>query len=91
MKANKALKRLTHVEELMSDVVERYSASAPDIQEKLQDAKAAVTRAREAMRLQASSEKTSARKMAATRKAAAKVPPAKAVKKHGATKRDYEG
>lgn len=54
MKANKALKRLTRIETWMSDVRERYSASAP-IRVLLQDAKAAVTRAREAVSLQASS------------------------------------
>ena len=55
MKANKALKRLAKIEALMSDVTERYSASAPNVQEALQDAKAAVTRAKEAVSLQASS------------------------------------
>jgi hypothetical protein len=54
MKANKALKRLAKIEALMSDVTERYS-SAPHIREVLQDAKAAVTRAKEAVSLQASS------------------------------------
>jgi hypothetical protein len=33
---------LTHVEDLLSDVMERYSASASDIRENLQSAKAAV-------------------------------------------------
>ena len=47
MKANKALKRLAKIEALMSVVTERYSASAPHIREVLQDAKAAVARARE--------------------------------------------
>jgi len=46
MKATKALKRLTHFEELISDVIERYSAAAPDIRAVLQDAKAAVIRTR---------------------------------------------
>jgi hypothetical protein len=55
MKANKALKRLAKIEMLMSDVTERYSASAPHIREVLQDAKAAVTRAKEVVSLQASS------------------------------------
>ena len=55
MKTNKALKRLAKIEALMSDVMERYSAGAPDIREMLQDAKAAVTRAKEAVSLQASS------------------------------------
>jgi hypothetical protein len=54
MKANKALKRLAKIEALMSAVMERYS-SAPHIREVLQDAKAAVTRAKEALSLQASS------------------------------------
>jgi hypothetical protein len=55
MKANKALKRLTKIEALMSDVAERYSASAPHTRKVFQDAQAAVTRAKEAVRLQASS------------------------------------
>jgi hypothetical protein len=55
MKAKKALKRLAKIEALMSDVTERYSASAPHIREVLQDAKAAVNRAKEAVSLQASS------------------------------------
>lgn len=55
MKANKAVKRLAKIEALMSDVTERYSASAPHIREMLQDAKAAVTRAKAAVSLQASS------------------------------------
>ena len=55
MKTNKALKRLAKIEALISDVMERYSESAPHIREVLQDAKAAVTRAKEAVRLQASS------------------------------------
>jgi hypothetical protein len=56
MKTNKALKRLTKIEALMSAVTERYSASAPHIREALDDAKAAVTRAKQAVSLQASSE-----------------------------------
>jgi|HubBroStandDraft_1064217.scaffolds.fasta_scaffold01570_1 hypothetical protein len=91
MKAAKALRRLAHVEDLMSDVMERYSGSAPDIREQLQIARAAVTRAKEAVKLQATSNKTSARKKAANSKAAVEMPPAKAPKKHGPTKRDYEG
>ena len=54
MKANKALRRLAKIEALISDVAERYS-SAPHIRKVLQDAKAAVTRAKEAVSLQASS------------------------------------
>jgi hypothetical protein len=56
MKTKKALKRLAKIEGLMSDVTKRYS-SAPDIRETLQDAKVAVIRAKEAVSLQASSEK----------------------------------
>jgi adenylate kinase len=55
MKTNKALKRLAKIEALMSDVTERYSASAPHIRELLQSAKAAVTRAKEAVSLRTSS------------------------------------
>jgi hypothetical protein len=52
MKANKALKRLTKIEAVMSDVTERHSASSPHIREVLQDAKAAITRAKETVSLQ---------------------------------------
>lgn len=55
MKANKILKRISKIEALMSKVTDRSSASAPHIRELLRDAKAAVTRAKKAMRLQASS------------------------------------
>jgi hypothetical protein len=49
MKANKALKRLAKIEASMSNVAARYSATEPHTQEVLQDAKAAVARAREAV------------------------------------------
>ena len=42
MKPNKALRRLTKIEELMSDVVERFSTNAPSIRKALRDAVAAV-------------------------------------------------
>jgi len=87
MKANKALKRLTHVEDLLSDVMERYSASASDIRENLQSAKAAVGRAKDAVKSQESSEKN-ARKKVGPKKAAVKVPRAKAAKKHSKTGRN---
>jgi hypothetical protein len=87
MKANKALKRLTHVEDLLSDVMERYSADAPEIRQQLLDAKAAVGRAKDAVNVQESSEKTSARKKVGP-KAAVKVPRAKAAKKHSKTRRN---
>jgi uncharacterized protein YhaN len=86
MKANKALKRLTHAEDLVSDVMERYSEGSPDIRQQLLDAKAAVGRAKDAVNVQESSEKTSARKKTATKKAAVKVPRAKAGKKYRPTK-----
>jgi hypothetical protein len=88
MKANKALKRLTHVEDLLSDVMERYSAGASDIRENLQSAKDAVGRAKETVSLQEASEKKRARKKAATKKAAVKVRRTKAAKKHGKTRRN---
>jgi DnaK suppressor protein len=85
MKANKALKRLAKIEALMADMTERYSASAPHIREVLQDAKAAVGRAREAVSLQASSgtakKAAPARKKVAVKKAARKAPSTKTAKK----------
>ena len=54
MKANKALKRLAKIEALMSDVTERYSARGPDTRKLLQDAEAAVVRAKAAVNLEAS-------------------------------------
>jgi hypothetical protein len=90
MKATKALKRLTHVEDLLSDVMERYSADAPEIRQQLLDAKAAVGRAKDAVKLQASSEKKSGRKKVGPKKAAVKVRRTKAAKKQRTAKRDYE-
>jgi hypothetical protein len=58
MKANKALKRLARIEELMSEVTDRFTAGAPSIREALLDAKDAVTRAKEAVRLHVSSTAT---------------------------------
>jgi hypothetical protein len=81
MKVDKVLKRLVKIEESMSDVLERYSGSAPHIRAALQDAKAAVIRAKDAVSLQASSGTTSAPKKAATKEAASEVPPSKATKK----------
>lgn len=91
MKATKALKRLTRIEALMSEVVERFSAGTPQIRELLQDANAAVARAIEAVSLQASSgakqnppskrnEGASKAKPALGRAATAKSPTAKAAK-----------
>lgn len=55
MKANKALKRLTKIEALISDVTERYSSGALHIREALHDAKDAVARVKAAVRSQATS------------------------------------
>ena len=89
MKANKALKRLAKIETLMSDVAERFSASAPHLREALKDLKAAVLSVKEAVKVQASSAATPkkvphkkaarARKKAAVKTAAA--PKVKAAKK----------
>ncbi len=54
MKANKALKRLAKIETMMSDVAERFSASAPHLREALKDLKAAVASVKEAVKVQAS-------------------------------------
>ena len=82
MKANKALKRLAKIEALMSNVTERYSASAPQLRKALQDATAAVARAKEAVSLQASSRtKAVAAKADRAAKKAAPVPKTAAVKK----------
>jgi hypothetical protein len=56
MKAQKAMKRLAKIEALMSDVTERYSTSAPNIRKALQDAKTAVTRAKNALNSLAASD-----------------------------------
>ncbi len=88
MKANKALKRLAKIETLMSDVAERFSASAPHLREALKDLKAAVLSVKEAVKVQASSaapkkalhkKAARAQKKAVVKKAAA--PQVKAAKK----------
>ena len=55
MKKQKALKRLSKIEALISDLTERYSSSSHPIREALQVAKAAVARAKEAVSLKPSS------------------------------------
>jgi hypothetical protein len=91
MKANKALKRLTKIEALMSDVAERFSASAPHLREALKDLKAAVLSVKEAVKVQASAlaaKKASPKK--ASKKAAVKktaAPKAKAAKKRAKTRK----
>lgn len=85
MKANKALKRLAKIEALISDVTERYSNGALQIREALQDAKAAFARAKEAVGLQASSERVKRahvkRKKADVQKAAVRASTARTGKK----------
>ena len=90
MKANKALKRLAKIEALMSDVAERFSASAPHLREALKDLKAAVDSVKQTVRVQTSSAVTKktalkkaarAAKKAAVKKAVAKAPKAEAAKK----------
>jgi hypothetical protein len=96
MKANKALKRLAKIEAWMSDVAERYSTSASHIAGVLQEAKAAVTRAKEAVGLQASSEtekkaqrvaKKAAHERSGVKKAAVRTTPEKAAKNRPSIKR----
>ena len=53
MKATKALKRLTKIESLMTDVAKRFKGS-PEIQEALQDTRAALARIKAAVSTQAS-------------------------------------
>jgi hypothetical protein len=75
MKANKALKRLTKIETLISDVTERYSAGAHHVREALHEAKAAVARVKTAVRSQPSSGR------AKTSKAPSKETPEPAIQK----------
>jgi hypothetical protein len=55
MKATKALKRLTKIETSITDITERFSQGSLHIREALQDAKAALVRAKVAVSSQASS------------------------------------
>ena len=59
MKTNKAVKKLTKIEALMVDLIARYKENANNLPEMLQDAKAAVARAKEAVTAQASTEAAS--------------------------------
>lgn len=81
MKANKALKRLTKIKALMSDVSKRYSASAPTLRDVLQDAEDAVRRAKEAVGMQVSSSSGRQAKATGSAKKAAPAKKKKAVKK----------
>jgi hypothetical protein len=69
VKSTKAVKRLAHAEDLISDVLERFSEDAPDIRQQLRDAKAAVGRAKDSVKSQEPARTKSAGKNVA-RKAA---------------------
>jgi len=97
MKANKALKRLSKIEKLMSDVAKRFSAHTPDVRGAFDNLKAAFGGVKEAVEAQASSltakkkatrngtakaDKASAGSTkAAAKKATAKAPAAKGAKR----------
>jgi len=81
MKANKALKRLTKIKALLSDVTRRYSANAPNLRDVLQYAEDAVTRAKEAVGLEVSSSSKRHPKVARSAKKAAPAKKKNAVKK----------
>src|SRR5579864_2491366 len=86
MKANKVLKRLAKIEALVSDVTQKFSASAPQVSGVLKDFKAAVARVKEAVSAHVSSRTAKkkalpARKKAAAKKAAAKKKVLKASKR----------
>lgn len=82
MKVNKVLKRLAKIEELMSEVTERCSKSAPDVREALQDAAAAFARVKAVVNSQTPSKtaagppaeraKSTVKKKAPVKKAVAK-------------------
>ena len=54
MKAKKALKRLTRVETLLSNVVDQFAAIKPNVRELLDSAKASVARAMQTVDVKAS-------------------------------------
>lgn len=93
MKANKTLKRLAKIEALLSGVKAR-SSDASDLRQALQDARAAVARAKEIVSSQAAAKaereaKKAApgRKKDAAKKVAAKGTLAKSAKKNASTKK----
>lgn len=91
MKANKALKRISKIEALTSDVTRRLSKGAPHISEALKDLKAAVARVRKAVSalgsLEGAKKKSAPVSKKAARKAAVKAPKAKTAKKRAGIKR----
>ena len=54
MKAKKALKRLTRVETLLTNVIDQYASSVRDLRELLDNAKASVVRAKKTVEVKAS-------------------------------------
>jgi hypothetical protein len=81
MKANKALKRISKIEELTSEVTRRLAKGPPHISEVLKDLKAAVARVKDAVSAHLAS-RTAKKKAAPARKtAAAKKAGKKAAKK----------
>jgi hypothetical protein len=89
MKANKALKRLTKIEELLSDVKARYSVAAPDLRQAIQNAGSAIAQAKEIVSLQAAAKADRGAKKAAPArtKTAVKTEAANATKAESAKKR----
>jgi hypothetical protein len=91
MKANKALKRLSKVEALISKVAERYSAGTHEILEALQEVKVAVVRAKAAVSSDASTKTVKkvapARTKVTVKKTAAKTSIVKTAKKHAPIRR----
>jgi hypothetical protein len=85
MKANKALKRISKMEELTSEVTRRLSKAAPHVSDALKDLKAAVARMKELVSAHVSQtakkKAAPARKKATAKKAATKAPKAVAAKK----------
>jgi hypothetical protein len=85
MKANKALRRLTKIETLMSDVAKRFSAHAPHLREAFADLKAALGRIKDEVGAGVSAatgkKKPAPGRKKAAKKAIVKAPTAKSAKK----------
>ena len=94
MKANKTLKRLTKIEALLSDIRGRHSTKASDLRQVLQDAGAAIVRAKEIVSSQAAAKvnrkaKRAAptRKKVAVKKASSRAAVSKSAKKSASRKK----
>jgi hypothetical protein len=57
MKAKKALKRLTKVETLLTNVIDQYAGSEGNVRELLDNAKASVVRAKKTVNVKAAAKK----------------------------------